>query len=87
MLTSIVAWGGALAGIIVMFTIFDHCGLSKFYIAFTLCWGVIITAMSRTWTPAFPAVVPPCAALMFTVSAAVSEKIGKGLLPASVVFL
>jgi hypothetical protein len=29
-----------------MFAMFDHCDLSKFFVAFTLCLGVLITVMS-----------------------------------------
>jgi hypothetical protein len=44
---SVAGWGGSLAVIIVMFVLFDDCDLSKFFVAFTLCLGVVTTIMSR----------------------------------------
>jgi hypothetical protein len=39
-------WGAALGGVIAMFKLFSDCSLPTFFVAFTLCQGVILTVLS-----------------------------------------
>ena len=44
---SVVGWGGALAANVALFIEFNDCPLSRFFVSFTLIWGVIGTVISR----------------------------------------